>query len=111
VSGFTNYETSMAGKWPQLIEEIAPATVRALVIANSQNIEISGFLLDLNRVASTVAIDAIPARVQSPVDIDEAISAFGREASNGALVVLPDVLTSVYYAEIVALARHYRLRG
>jgi putative ABC transport system substrate-binding protein len=109
VTGFTNYETSMAGKWLQLIKEIAPATVRALVIANSQNVAISGFLLDLNRVASTVAIDAMPARVQSPGDIDEAISAFGREATNGSLLVLPDVLTSVHYAEIVALAKHYRL--
>ena len=51
VTGFTNFESSIAGKWLQTLKEIAPETVRVAVMANPEvslldsyfrSIEVSG---------------------------------------------------------------------
>jgi putative tryptophan/tyrosine transport system substrate-binding protein len=109
VTGFTNYETSMAGKWLELLKEIDPSITRALVIANLGSPASAGLLTTLNRVASSLSLVVITAGVRSRPEIDAAIHEFGSGGQNGALVILPDVLTSVHYAEIVALAERYRL--
>src|SRR5262249_56315152 len=37
ITGFSNYEYTIGGKWLELLKEIAPRTTRVLAIANSDN--------------------------------------------------------------------------
>jgi putative ABC transport system substrate-binding protein len=109
MTGFTNIQTSMAGKWLELLKQLQPAVARAIVIANLDNPAMAGLLDELNRVGSTLSIAVIAGGVRTRSEIDAAIHEFGSGERNGALVVLPDVFTSAHYAEIIALTARYRL--
>src|SRR5262245_23363822 len=109
VTGFTNYEVSMAGKWLELIKDLDQSVARALVIANLNSPASHGLLGELDRVAPALSIVPIAAGVRNRMEIDAAIHEYGRGGPGGALVVLPDVLTSAHYAEIIALAGRYRV--
>jgi putative ABC transport system substrate-binding protein len=109
MTGFTNLQTSMAGKWLELLKQLQPAVVRALVIANLDNPAMANLLDELKRVGPTLSIAAITGGVRTRPEIDAAIHEFGSAERNGALVVLPDVFTSAHYAEIIALSARYRL--
>jgi putative ABC transport system substrate-binding protein len=109
MTGFTNLQTSMAGKWLELLKQLKPGLVRALVIANLDNPAMANLLDELNRVGPTLSIAAITGGVRTRPEIDAAIHEFGSAERNGALVVLPDVFTSAHYAEIIALSARYRL--
>jgi putative ABC transport system substrate-binding protein len=109
MTGFTNLQTSMAGKWLELLKQLKPGLDRALVIANLDNPAMASLLNELNRVGSTLSIAAIPGGVRTRPEIDAVIHEFGSGERNGALVVLPDLFTSAHYAEIIALSARYRL--
>ena len=53
VTGFQNYEFTMVGKWPQLLEEIAPQVQRIGFIYNPTTIH-SGFLRNLETIYSVI---------------------------------------------------------
>jgi putative ABC transport system substrate-binding protein len=109
MTGFTNLQTSMAGKWLELLKQLKPGLVRALVIANLDNPAMANLLDELNRVGPTLSIAAITGGVRTRPEIDAAIHAFGSTERNGALIVLPDIFTSAHYAEIIALSARYSL--
>ena len=51
VTGFTNFEASIGGKWVQLLKEVAPQLVRIGIIYNSQTAPFAGLFLRNHRDA------------------------------------------------------------
>jgi putative ABC transport system substrate-binding protein len=110
ITGFTNVEASLGGKWLELLKEIAPGTERIAVLFDPKTSPGGGtyYLRLVEGAAAIVAkkIDAIP--IQDAAAIEPAIAAFGRE-SNGGLLVLPDVTTNAHRSVIIAAAARWRL--
>jgi ABC-type uncharacterized transport system substrate-binding protein len=111
VTGFTNIniESSIGGKWLELVKEIAPAVRRVAMIYNPTTSPFAAYYLRPFQAAGPAhGIQASAAAVHSDSDIENALDALAREPGGG-LVVLPDTFTGMHRDQIVSLAARYRL--
>jgi putative ABC transport system substrate-binding protein len=109
LTGFTNFEFSVAGKWVEILKEIKPQIVQFTVLYNPKTAPyaeryVSSILAASRAFDSRVNI----ANVQNQTEIDSAIAAT-TEVPNSALIVMPDVFAASNYEFIVVLASRYRL--
>ena len=110
VTGFTNFESSMTGKWVELLKLIAPEITSVGFLFNPQTTAGGGsyFLRPINSAASGFKLKAAMALVHDDVEIEAAFAALAREPGAGA-DLLPDVFTVARYQLVVALAERYRV--
>ena len=110
VTGFTNVEETLGGKWLELLKGIAPGVARVAVMFNPKTSPGGGsyYMRLIKDAAESIAVKMIAIPVQDAAEIERAIDAFTREP-NGSLLVLPDVTTAVHRELIVALAVRHRL--
>ena len=103
-TGFANYEASLAGKWLELLSEIAPGLKRAAIMFNpDSNPLVSRFMPSLETAARSFKVAPIIAPVHSDEEIETAIIALGREPGGG-LVVMPDLFNVAHRAPIILAA-------
>jgi putative ABC transport system substrate-binding protein len=108
-TGFTNVESSMAGKWLELLKEVAPNIKRIDSYLIQGSLPAGARITNLIKAAApafAVALTATP--VHDAVEIESAIEQFAREP-NGGLLVLPDTTTRTHRRLIIALAAQYRV--
>jgi len=104
ITGFTNFEASIGGKWLQLLKEVDPRIARVAVIYNPRTAPFAGLLLrSVQAAAPTFAVDAIAMPIQSEAEIEAALTAFAQRSLAG-LIVIPDSFTVQHRDLIVALA-------
>jgi len=110
ITGFTNFEASMVGKWAELIKEMAPKTSRIGYLFNPDTAPYVSRYYESPLETSARAFGTEPLRiaVHSLGDIETAIAALGREPG-GALIVLPDSFNILHRAPIVTLAAEHRV--
>jgi putative ABC transport system substrate-binding protein len=107
-TGFTNLEHALAGKWLEVLKEIAPDVIQVGIIYNPEDPTWPERLHQIEAVASSLGVQVTPAGVHDGAEIERAIGAFARE-SNGGLIVLPNPIVSADRELIVALANRHRL--
>ncbi len=109
VTGFTNFESSIGGKWLQLLKEVDPRISRVGMIYNPQTAPFAGlFLRSVQSAAPMLSVRAVGLQVETAADIETALAAFAREGG-GSLVAIPDSFTTEHRHLIIALAARYRL--
>jgi putative tryptophan/tyrosine transport system substrate-binding protein len=108
MTGFSNYEPTLAGKWLELVKQVAPPVERIAVLFNPSTAPHSIFLRPLETAASSLAVKLVPAPVRSNVEIESTVAAIGREPGGG-LIVLPDAFTSAHRKPIIAVTTVHRL--
>jgi len=107
-TGFTNLEGSMAGKWLELLREIAPRIDRVASLFNPATAPYAEyFLIPFRAAAASFAVEATAAPVRDTSTLETLIAAQAR-APNGGLIVLPDTFTSAHRSEITSLAARYQ---
>jgi putative tryptophan/tyrosine transport system substrate-binding protein len=109
ITGFTNfYEYAMAGKWLQLLKEVAPWLRRVAIMQNPNHPSWVGYLDKSATAGASLGLQVVPARIYTADDIDNLLNALAREP-NGGLVVLPDTYTTVHRQRIIDAAARNRL--
>jgi putative ABC transport system substrate-binding protein len=108
VTGFTNFEDSMGGKWLEILKELAPQTTRALIMFHQETAAHRAFLRTMEAVAVTLNVALTTADIHDASDIARSITAFAGEP-NGGLIPLPNPLTVDNGPMIAALAALHRL--
>ena len=109
VTGFDVSEPTQAGKWVQLLKEIAPGIARVAMLFNPASAPFAEFWLNpFKAAAATFAVEAISAPVHDGSELNSVIAAQAREANSG-LIAMPDTFTITYRAEITSLAARYHL--
>jgi putative tryptophan/tyrosine transport system substrate-binding protein len=109
ITGFTDIEASLSGKWLELMREIAPQVTRVGLLFNPQTAPYAQYYLNTFRsAASALGIEPIEAPVYSAAEIATAMTKLGREAGTG-LVVMPDTSMGIYRQTIYLLADRYQL--
>jgi putative ABC transport system substrate-binding protein len=104
ITGFAIFESSLGGKWLQLLSEIGPGLRRATVMFNPDTSpDISRFMRPLETAAQSFKIAPIFAPIYSDGEIETAIIALGREPGGG-LVVIPGGFLGVHRVSIISAA-------
>jgi putative tryptophan/tyrosine transport system substrate-binding protein len=108
-TGFIVLESTMAGKWLELLKEIAPRVNRVAFLFNPATATFAEYYLNpFKAAAASFAVEAIAAPVRDRSEIESVVAAHAREP-NGGLIVMPDTFTNVHRAEVISLAARYRL--
>ena len=108
ITGFTNFEYAIAGKWLELLKEIAPRISRVAVMRESAVAAGPGQFAAIQAAAAPLGIDLRPIDPRDPSEIEHAITAFAQEP-NGGLIVTGSSLASNHRKLIIALAAQHRL--
>ena len=108
VTGFTNFEYSIGGKFLELLKEIAPRVTRAAVLRDAADPAGIGQWGAIQTAAPSFRVDLIPIGLGNAAEIDRAVTAFAH-SSNGGLIVTTSTLTAVHRDQIIALAARHRL--
>ena len=99
----------MAGKWLELLKEIAPRVNRVAILFNPATAPYAKYYLNpFKAAAAPFAVEAIVAPVHDRSELESAVSAQAREP-NGGLIVMPDIFMNVHRAEVTSLAARYHL--
>jgi putative tryptophan/tyrosine transport system substrate-binding protein len=107
ITGFTNFEASMGGKWLELLKEVAPRTTRVALIFNPDT-HSGQFFQSLEAEGPSLGIETVQTPVHNEAEIERALASFNGEA-NVSLVSMPDIFTSAHRDLIISLATKYRL--
>ena len=107
-TGFTSPEYGFAGKWVELIKEIAPGVTRVAVLRDATSSSGIGYMGAVRLAASSFGMELTPVGITDAGEIERGVTAFGR-ASNGALIVTGNTLTILHRELIVILAARHRL--
>ena len=109
VTGFIFTEPTMAGKWLELLKQIAPRIARVAMLFNPVSAPYADYWLNpFKAAAPTFAVEAIAAPVRDTSELEPVIAAQAREP-NGGLITMPDSFTDAHRVEITSLAARYRL--
>ncbi|HEU0081814.1 MAG TPA: ABC transporter substrate-binding protein [Bradyrhizobium sp.] len=103
ITGFTSFNAEIAGKWLQLLKEIAPGTQRVLAIYNPETAPYAIFFPVLETVAPQIAVTLLRAPVGDKAAIESAIEGLAATPGTG-LLVMPDVFTTLHRETIFRLA-------
>jgi len=108
-TGFTIMEPTIAGKWLELLKEIAPRVNRAAFLFNPATTPYRDiYLKPFNAAAASLALEATAAPVHDMQELESIVTEQAREP-NGSLIVMPDGFLNVHRAEIVLLAARYQV--
>lgn len=108
ITGFTSFNAAIAGKWLQILKELAPTTHRVVVIYNPDTAPYRIFLPVLQTVAPQLAMTVTYAEVADKTAIEKAIQE-AAGAPGCSLLVMPDVFTALHRQMIFDLAIDRRL--
>jgi len=107
-TGFIQFEYSLAGKWPELLREIAPTVKRAAVLRDAAISSGVGQFAVIQAVAPSLGIEVSPINVLDAGEIERSIAAFAN-LPNGGLIVTASGLSNVHRDLIASLAAQHKL--
>jgi len=110
ITGFTNFEFSIGGKWLQVLKQCAPTISRVAVIFDPANPSWTVFLRTIESAAPSIGVQLTPVGVRDAAEIKQRIAAFAREP-NGAVVVLPSPVTSPLPSSICMRVPSFQTRS
>jgi putative ABC transport system substrate-binding protein len=110
VTGFTNLEAGMGGKWLELLKEVAPGIKRVATLFNPESATAGGafYLRAIKNAAPSFAVTVDPIEVRSTVDIERGLQSLAQTADSG-LIGMPDPFVMAHRAVLLNLAARYRL--
>jgi putative tryptophan/tyrosine transport system substrate-binding protein len=107
-TGFTNFEYTIAGKWLELLKDVAPGVTRAAVLRESAIAAGPAQFGAIRAVAQSFGMEVRPVEVRDGGEIERAIAAFARSSNDG-MIVTGSPAAIVHRRLIVALAARHRL--
>jgi putative tryptophan/tyrosine transport system substrate-binding protein len=109
ITGFSQYEFSIGGKWLGLLKEIAPSLARVGVMFNPDTSPQSKFFMrSIEAAAPALHVQPVTTPVRSTADIEPALAGFAQQP-NGGLILPTDSFTGLRHQLIVELVSRYRL--
>jgi putative ABC transport system substrate-binding protein len=102
-SGFALFEYGIAGKWLELLKQIAPALTRAAVMRDPTVSLGIGQWAVIQAMAPSTGVDLSLVNMRDASEIERDITAFAR-SSNGGLIVTASPLASQHRELIIRLA-------
>ena len=108
ITGFSNFEASMGGKWLEALKQIAPGVNKVLALLQAETAANAGFLRTAQSAASSLGVTLTAASVHNATEIETALMALSAQ-SNCGLIVMPHPVTTANRELILKMAARYRL--
>ena len=109
VTGFTNLEPSLGGKYVELLMQLSAKVERIGLMFNPKTAPyIPPYLRSAEQAASLFKVAQASTPVQNSAEIESAIEALAREPGGG-LIVMPDATMTSHRALITSLAARHSL--
>jgi len=107
ITGFTNYEPEMGGKWLELLKEAVPRIRRVALMYNPQTAPFTAsFLQPIEAAARANGVALIDAPVHNASQLEAAIATQGNEPGGGLLLQTDSFLVVHRDLIVVSAARH-----
>ena len=107
VTGFTQFDFSITGKWLELLKTIEPSLTRVIVLRDFDTTGVGQFGA-IQSAAQSMGIEVSPTGVRDTSDIENAVTDFAR-VPKGGLVVTGSAPAAVHRDFIITLAGRHRL--
>ena len=107
-TGFALFEYGISGKWLELLNQLAPATRRVVVLRDTSTTTGVGQFAAIQAVASSFSVELRPLDVQDASEIGRAIGAFAGTPQGG-LIVTSSPNAIINRDLLVTLAARHRL--
>jgi len=107
ITGFTQFDYSLAGKWLDLLMEMAPRTSRVAVLREPTRGPGIGQYAVIQAVAPARGVEPIPINPSEVADMERRIAAFATVPNGGMIATVGGIAT--HRAAIIAAANRNRL--
>jgi putative ABC transport system substrate-binding protein len=111
ITGFSDFDSALMGKWLQLLKEVTPGLTRVTAIFNPDTARYASYAFfkrEIEAAATSLRMTVTPAPVHNEAAIEEAIAAEAHQPGGG-LIALPDSFTGTHREAIIAAAARHRL--
>jgi putative ABC transport system substrate-binding protein len=106
ITGFSDFNSLMAGKWLEMLTQGAPPVVRVAVLYNPATAPYAGLMMrDIEDAAPSFPVTAKSAPCHDAAEIQSMMAELAR-GERGGLLVLTDIFTIVHRDTILASAAH-----
>jgi putative ABC transport system substrate-binding protein len=102
ITGFTQFEYSLAGKWLELLMEIAPRTSRVAVLREPTRGPGIGQFAVIQAMAPARGVEPIPINTSDVADMERRITAFASVPNGGMIATVGGV--AMHRATVIATA-------
>jgi len=107
ITGFTQFEYSLAAKWVELLKQIAPQVTRAAVIRDPTRGPGIGQFAVVQAVAPSLGMELSAINALDVSEMESTVAEFARSPNGGLVVTVGG--TAFHRNEIIALAAKHRL--
>jgi putative tryptophan/tyrosine transport system substrate-binding protein len=107
-TGFMLYEFSMAGKWLELLKEIAPSLTRVAVLRDATQGSGTSQFGVIQAMAPSLRVEVTPLNLHDTGEIERAVAAFAR-SPNGGLIITSSAAAIRYRQLIITLTARHKL--
>lgn len=107
ITGFSNFEYSMSGKWAELLKQVAPGVNRALMFRDPTSAAGIGQFAAVRSVAQSMRIELTPVDVRDNDEIERRVADFATAGGGGMIVSSGG--TGARRGVIIGLAARYKL--
>jgi putative ABC transport system substrate-binding protein len=108
VTGFLQFDYSLSGKWPELLEQIAPNVTRAAVLRDANIPAGIGQFAVIQAMAPSLGLEVGAINELDADNIEREVTDFAG-SPNGGLIVTSSALSITHLELILALAAKYKL--
>jgi putative ABC transport system substrate-binding protein len=107
-TGFMAWEFSIAGKWLELLKQIAPGVTRVAILRDASQAFATSLFAVMQAVAPSLGVEVIPFNMRSAGEIEQSVGAFAR-SPNGGLIPVASAAAVRHRELILALAARHKL--
>ena len=108
MTGFTKFESSLGGKWLELLREAGPHIARVLVLVSPENTISPMMVRGIESGAAALGVQVTSAGERDAAGFERALSEFAR-GPNGGVIVPPNAPAATHRQLIVELTAKFRL--
>jgi putative ABC transport system substrate-binding protein len=110
ITGFTNYEFAIGGKWLELLREMEPRLAGVLVVLDPDNPITSGLLKAIEAAAASLGVAVRTADARERAKLVQAIEASASQPKSG-LIALPAISTTFGRDDIIRVGNDRQIPG
>jgi ABC-type uncharacterized transport system substrate-binding protein len=107
-TGFMVWEFSIAGKWLELLKQIAPGVTRVAVLRDASQAFATSLFAVMQAVAPSLGVEVIPVNMRDAGEMEQSVGTFAR-SPNGGLIPVASAAAVRHRELILTLAAQHKL--